>query len=55
MPVWEPKADEPVGAREMLGRRIFSDKIWDGTVGNGRQQFRVDHFLDQNPESRLVT
>jgi len=53
MPVWEPKAHEPVGAKEMLGRRIFTDNIWDGTLGNGRQQFRVDHFLDRNPEADL--
>jgi hypothetical protein len=53
MPVWEPKADQPVGAKEMLGRRIFSDKIWDGAFGNGRKLFRVDHFLDMNREADL--
>src|SRR6266478_4032941 len=53
MAVWEPKVGEPVGAKEMLGRRIFTDNIWEGTLGNGRQQFRVDHFLDLNPKADL--
>lgn len=51
MAAWEPKADEPVGPKEVLGRRIFTDKIWEGQVGDGPRRFRMDHFYDKEPQS----
>jgi hypothetical protein len=51
MPTWEPNADDPVGPKEMLGRRIFTDKIWEGELGAGAGRFRVDHFYDDDPEA----
>ena len=50
MAAWEPTADEPVGPKEMLGRRIFTDKIWEGSIGDAPTRFRVDHFYDSDPQ-----
>jgi hypothetical protein len=37
-----------VSDKELIGRRIFGDRIWDGYYGqHGAQIFRWEHFFDQ--------
>jgi hypothetical protein len=54
MDCWEPHADQPLGPKELLGRRIFSDRIWDGDLDQGQKRlYRVDHFFDDQASADL--
>jgi len=40
------KPPSAVDSKEIIGRRIFEDAVWNGDAGSAKKRVRIDHFLD---------
>lgn len=50
MAKWSPNPAS-IDQAEVIGRRIFSDAIWDGPLDQGKPRtFRLDHFMETRSE-----